>query len=275
MLHDGLLDGRVDEESVAARLKDRYVAAVRTERQYGKSELSDTQRTIIRMGGNVVNVVRALVGRVSEWVSRTFAEARERVNAAVAEKKERIAAIIHKGDRKLIVTEVGHLRKIVSAMVAWLRSGLRKDIAKGSMEAATVEEGLTAALSAAMLPDALLESESAGGIPFASAIAKRLNKVPPFNLLHKVEHGAEKVASGALNKFSYYATKVADAPGPYEFVALAAVIGVLAEIGLKGIAHDALVSAIPGIGTITSIVSGVALGLAVIGVVEALLKDAE
>lgn len=278
MLRDGLLDGHVNEASVVARLRDKYAAAVQTAKERGKSALSDAQRKIVQMGGSVVNVVRAIVARVSSFVSEVFSAARSRVNAVVAEKRDSIAKVVQKGDKKLIVTEVGHLRKIVSAVIGYMRSGLRRDVAKGSMEAATMEEGLVAALSSSLVAEVLRSGlpllESEGGVPFASAIAHRLHKVPPFSLLHKIEDGAEKVAAGVLNKFSYYATKIADAPGPYEFVALAAVIGVLTEVGVKTVAHDALVSAIPGIGTIASIISGVALGLAVIGVVEALLKDA-
>ena len=105
-----------------------------------------------------------------------------------------------------------------------------------------------------------------------SAIAHKLHEFPPFNLLHKVQGAAEKVASGVLNKLSYYATELAGAPGPYEFVALAAIIGIVAEVQFKGMAKTAIINLIPGIGTIASIISYVAMGLAVVGIVEALIK---
>lgn len=274
MLDAGLLDGHVDESSVAARLKEKYAAAVQTAKDRGRSALSDTQKRIVQLGGNVANVVRALVARVSKFVSEVFASARERAMAAVADKREKIVALVHKGDKKLLVEEVGHLRKIVSAMVGWMRTKLSSSVAKGSVEVATTDEGLVAFVSAALIAEGSV-LESGSEIPFASAIAHRLHKVPPFSLLHALADGAEKVAAGALNRFSYYATKLADAPGPYEFVALAAIIGVVTEVGVKGVASDALVSAIPGIGTIVSIVSGIALGLAVISAVETALKDKE
>ena len=103
-----------------------------------------------------------------------------------------------------------------------------------------------------------------------------MHHIPPFNLLDKVKQAAEKVAKGTLGKLSYYATELAGAPGPFEFIALAGIIGIIAEVQVKGAAKHALLHAVPGLGTVASIISNVAMLLAVIGIIEAVMsKDSE
>lgn len=236
----------------------------------GGEGLSEEQRRVVQLSESAVGTVREIVARITKWVSDTFAAARARVARAVENQRAHIVDLVRKSNKKLIVEEVSHLRKITASMVEWMRAGLAREVSAGSARLATAEEGVGAAIAAALVSEgAALE------VPFASAVARRLYKVPPFNILHRVGDGAEAVAAGALNRFSYYATKLADAPGPYEFVALSAVIGALAEVGVKAVAQDALVAAIPGIGTLVAVIAGVALGLAVVGVVETALRDVD
>jgi hypothetical protein len=168
-------------------------------------------------------------------------------------------------------------------------SGFSKDATKAAAEAAKedVKESFElvilesineAVLSGELDFTDLLESDGhSAGIPFVSAIAHKMHHIPPFNLLDKVKQGAEKVASGVLNKLSYYATELAGAPGPFKFVALAAIIGIIAEVQFKGIAKHAVLHAVPGLGLMASIISNVAMALAVVGIVEALIakKDGD
>jgi hypothetical protein len=153
-----------------------------------------------------------------------------------------------------------------------------KEDVKESFELAILESINEAVLSGELDFTDILESDGhGGGIPFVSAIAHKMHHIPPFNLLDKVKQGAEKVAAGALNKLSYYATELAGAPGPFKFVALASIIGIIAEVQFKGMAKHAIIHAIPGVGTIAYLISNVAMALAVVGIAEALLakKDDE
>jgi hypothetical protein len=74
-----------------------------------------------------------------------------------------------------------------------------------------------------------------------------------------LKEAAASVAGGSLNKVSFYSTKLAGAPGPYEFAALAGLIGIVSEVQFKGIAKHAILHAIPGLGLIATIISTIAI----------------
>lgn len=272
----------LNEESIMAKMKDKFANAVNIVKQKGKQALTDTQETILQLGGKIANVIKLLVSKLAEWVKSALSAAQSTFKNAVASSRDKIADKIEKiDDKHLLIDEVKKLKAISVSTVKWLQGGLVNQVAKAA-DVATKEDGSNEAFEIALLISInesikngdldftdILES---GGIPFVSAIAHKMHHIPPFNLLDKVKQAAEKVAGGALNRFSIYATKLAGAPGPYEFVAMAAIIGIIAEVQVKGIAKHAILTAVPGLGTILSIISNVAMALAVIGIVEALIK---
>lgn len=285
-IFDATFDEELNEESLMAKMKDKFDNAMQIAKEKGKKALTDTQEKILQMGGKIANVIKTLVSALSKWIADTFSAAKAHFSSVASSSGDKISAAVNKiKDTNEIATEIKNLKAVVGSTGAWLKSGFISQVNKGAAEAAKedVKESFNIPVFEIILlesiNDAIINKDldftdllESGGIPFVSAIAHKLHHVPPFNLLHKVQAAAEKVAAGALNKLSYYATELAGAPGPYEFAALAAIIGIVAEVQFKGVAKSALINLIPGIGTVAYIISNVAMALAVIGIVEALIK---
>lgn len=284
---DEIFEGEINEESIIAKMKDKLSQAVTVAKEKGKEALTGAQQKIIQLGGNIVNVIKLMIGKLKEWISAAFSAAKSFYNKAASGKSAEIKDMISKAGsdtKNLMLKEIGHLKAVTSATATWVMSGFSKEATKAATEAAkedvkeSFELAILDSMNEAVLSGELdfadiLESDGHdAGIPFVSAIAHKMHHIPPFNLLDKVKQGAEKVAAGALNKLSYYATELAGAPGPFKFVALASVIGIIAEVQFKGVAKHALIHALPGIGTIAYLISHVAMGLAVVGIVEAIIK---
>lgn len=289
IVESGIFDGgfeSIDEENLIGKMKAKFDNAMQVAKAKGKEALTDAQEKIIKLGGNIGNIIKLMVEKLKEWVKSLLTAATSHFKSAAASKSEEIKKAVEGSDKKKIAIEVKNLKDIASATAKWATSGFVQDTTKAaetatkedvkeSFELAVLQSINEAVISGELDFTDMLE-ESEGGIPFVSAIAHKMHHVPPFNLLDKVKQGAEKVASGVLNKLSYYASKLAGAPGPYEFVALASIIGIIAEVQFKGVAKHALLHAVPGLGMIAGIISNTAMALAVIGVVESLMsKDGE
>lgn len=285
-IFDDAFDEELNEESIMAKMKAKFDNAMQIAKEKGKKALTDTQEKILQMGGKIANVIKTLVNALAKWIADTFSAAKAHFSSAAASKKDKIiSSVKNVKDTNQLATEIKNLKSVIGSTGSWLKSGFISQVNKGAAEVA--KEDTNESINIPVFEIILLESINdailnrdldftdlfeSGGIPFVSAIAHKLHHVPPFNLLHKVQSAAEKIAGGALNKLSYYATELAGAPGPYEFAALATIIGIVAEVQFKGAAKAALVNLIPGIGTVAYIISHVAMALAVIGIVETLIK---
>jgi hypothetical protein len=284
----------LNEENLISKMKAKFDAAVEIAKEKGKQALTKSQEVIIKLGGKIASIIKLIVEKLKEWVDAAWTAAKSAYASGAQSKiKEITAAIEKKSDesKNLLLKEVKQGKQVVSATVGWITSGFVKDTAKAAQEAASedVKEAFEIAILNSIneavingdidFTDLVKESDAHGpSIPFVSAIAHKMHHIPPFNLLDKVKQAAEKVAKGTLGKLSYYATELAGAPGPFEFLALAGIIGIIAEVQVKGIAKHALLHAVPGLGTVASIISNVAMLLAVIGIIEAVMgkeKDDE
>jgi len=284
----------LNEENLISKMKAKFDAAVEVAKEKGKQALTKSQEVIIKLGGKIASIIKLIVEKLKEWVDAAWTAAKSAYASGAQSKiKEITAAIEKKSDesKNLLLKEVKQGKQVVSATVGWITSGFVKDTAKAAQEAASedVKEAFEIAILNSIneavingdidFTDLVKESDEHGpSIPFVSAIAHKMHHIPPFNLLDKVKQAAEKVAKGTLGKLSYYATELAGAPGPFEFLALAGIIGIIAEVQVKGIAKHALLHAVPGLGTVASIISNVAMLLAVIGIIEAVMgkeKDDE
>jgi hypothetical protein len=284
----------LNEENLISKMKAKFDAAVEIAKEKGKQALTKSQEVIIKLGGKIASIIKLIVEKLKEWVDAAWTAAKSAYASGAQSKiKEITAAIEKKSDesKNLLLKEVKQGKQVVSATVGWITSGFVKDTAKAAQEAASedVKEAFEIAILNSIneavingdidFTDLVKESDAHGpSIPFVSAIAHKMHHIPPFNLLDKVKQAAEKVAKGTLGKLSYYATELAGAPGPFEFLALAGIIGIIAEVQVKGIAKHALLHAVPGLGTVASIISNVAMLLAVIGIIEAVMgkeKDEE
>lgn len=289
---DEVFEGEINEESIMARMKDKLAQAVAVAKEKGKEALTGAQQKIIQLGGSIGNVIKLMISKLKEWISAAFSAAKGFYMKAAQGKTGEIKDMISKAGtdtKNLMIKELGQLKSVTSSTATWVLSGFSKEATKAAAEAAkedvkeSFELVILESINEAVLSGELdftdiLESDGhEGGIPFVSTIAHKMHHIPPFNLLDKVKQGAEKVAAGALNKLSYYATELAGAPGPFKFVALASIIGILAEVQFKGVAKHAIIHALPGVGTLAYLISNVAMALAVVGILEALLakKDDE
>jgi hypothetical protein len=289
LVESGLFDDgfeSINEENLISKMKAKFDNAMQVAKAKGKEALTDAQEKIIKLGGNIGNIIKLMVEKLKEWVTSLFTAATSHFKSAAASKSGEIKKAVEGSDKKKITIEVKNLKDITAATAKWATSGFVQDTTKAAATAAkedikeafelAVLQSINEAVISGELDFTDMVEESEGGIPFISAIAHKMHHIPPFSLLDKVKQGAEKVASGVLNKLSYYANKLAGAPGPYEFVALAAIIGIIAEVQFKGIAKHALLSAVPGLGMIASIISNTAMALAVIGIIESLMdKEGE
>ena len=287
---DILLEDFLNEENLIQKMKQKFDNAVAVAKQKGKSALSDAQERIIKLGGNIGNVIKLIVDKLKEWMQASLDLAKnlytKAANAKVSDIKDKVKSM-GKDTKNELVNDVKQMKTVTSSVVNWISSGFPGQVAKAGATAAkedvteSFELELYKAINEAIIKgevdftDMIDESEGGHGIPFVSAIAHKFHHIPPFNLLDKVKQGVEKVAGGALARFSYYATQIAGAPGPYKFAAIAAIIGILGEVQFKGVAKHAILHVIPGLGLVLSIISNVAMCLAVIGIIEAIIKAEE
>lgn len=286
---DDIFEYEVIDENVMSKLADKFKAATNTLKTKGKQALTDTQEAILKTGGKVAGVIKLMVDAVKKWLGEQFDLAKQAYDSAVGKKadviKDKVEGMSDEKKNNL-KKEVKNFKTILSAAGNWIKGGFMGDIAKAAQGSAKQEEafigytfelGLTEQINEAIISgefniaEIVNEAEGGAKIPFVSAIAKGMNKIPPFSLLYKVKKGAAKIAGGVLDTFSYYATELAGAPGPYKFVALATLIGIVGEVMVKNAAKSALIAAIPGLGTAAYIVSKVAMGLAVVAAIEAVL----
>lgn len=282
---DDIFEWESIDESIIDRLSDRFNSAIETAKEKGKEALSKTQTFIIKTGGKIGGIIQMMVSAIKKWLGDQFELAKSAWKSAVAKKSDEIKSKVEGlSDEKknILKEEVKNLKTIMASVSKWIRGGFTSDVATAAKKSATAEEsligytfelGLIESLNTAVLNGDLnfanLVAEGGGvEIPYVSTIAAGMNKIPPFSLLYKVKKSVAKVAGGALDKFSHYATELAGAPGPYEFTALATLIGIIGEVVVKGAAKSAIVAAIPGIGTAAYLVSKIAMGLAIVAAIE-------
>jgi len=291
LVESGIFDevfDMINEENLVDRMKDKFNKAVEVAKEKGKSALTDMQSNILKLGGKIGNVIKMMVTELKNWINETFQSAKATYTKFAKSKEKEIKNALEsagEGTKNLIVKEVQQLKKVSTAVVSWMTGGLVKDVAKGSEQVVKqdIKESLDAMFELAVL-DSINEAiitgkldftqvvEEGGGIPFVSTIAHELHNIPPFDILNKIKEKAADKTGTILNKLSLYATEFAGAPGPFEFVALATLVGILTEVALKHTVKHALVASIPGIGVFSSIISNTAMALAVVGIVETLIK---
>jgi gas vesicle protein len=270
-------DYSLNEENLIDKMKRKYDDVVATAKEKGKSALSDAQEKILAFGGKIQNVIKLVVQKVSKFLRETWDAARSAASSAVDKVKDKIEKKVEGvKDKNLLSKEVDGFKNIAKGGVTWAINGFPKDLADAEIKAVKVDEAemteflLEAALEISNDKNFMSLFESEDGIPFLSAIAHKLHEFPPFNLLHKIADKAGKVAKNVLDKAAIFFNEVAGTP-VIQFVVLPVLIGVVVEYNVKSLALGPL-QAIPGIGTIASLIGTIALTLAVVTVVESIIK---
>ena len=284
-IFDSSFSEMITEESLIDKMKAKFDNAMEIAKTKGKKALTDTQEKIVKLGGNIINIVKMIAAKLKEIVNSAWTAAAGYYTAEAAKAKGVIQEKLSKsGDKtkNALIEESKQLKQIASAFKGWALSGFVSQAAKAGAEAAKEDTNESFELAILnMINESVINGEidftdmlqESGGLPFISTIAHKMHHIPPFSLLDKIKQGAEKIAGGALNKFSYWATELAGAPGPFEFVAMATIIGVVAEYQVKHAAEGALLHLIPGIGTVVHFITATAKYLAIIAVVEAVIKE--
>lgn len=75
-------------------------------------------------------------------------------------------------------------------------------------------------------------------LPGLSMISHKLSKLPPFKWLHDIEHIVGNKFNNVFEKVSLWLSKVANGPGPYVFVYIGSVVGLVAGSKIKHGIHD-------------------------------------
>jgi len=278
-------------ENLFDKAKEKFAAVKQTLADKGKNALSDGQKMILKIGGDITKIIKAAI----EAIAKACKEAFDMATAAAKKAAEKSKAEIKKSiesmkDKNKLSEEIKNGKAMLGAMKAWVMGGFHKEAAKGMQSVAKQDEGFSQyAMELALyksINEAVVSGDldftdlvnEAGGakIPFLSTIAAKLNKVPPFKQLYAVKNKVKDAVGGALEKFSIWATEVAGAPGPYKFIAISTIIGVIVEMEVKGIGKNLLKAAfhtIPFVGTIISFAASTAKYLAYIAIIETLLAE--
>ena len=294
----GVFDGLVYEdlendalyENLFQKAKDKLAAAKKTLADKGKKALSDTQETILKIGGDITKVIKMAIEAIAAACKKAYeavsAAAKKAAEGKSGELRDKISSM---KDKSSLATEIKNAKAMLGSMKAWVMGGFNKEAAKAMQTAAKQDEGfsqysmelalyksINEAVVAGELDFTDLVNEGGAKIPFISAIAAKLNKIPPFKQLYAVKNKVKDFVGNALETFSVWATEVSGAPGPYKFVALATLIGIIVEMEVKGIGKKLLKTAfhaIPFAGTIISWAATVAKYLAYIAIIETLLSE--
>jgi hypothetical protein len=293
-IFDEAFDSELNEESILAKMKQKAQQAIQIAKEKGKQALTSSQEMILKLGGNIMNVIKLMISKLKEWIGSMFNAAKSVYAKAVQGKSDEIKKHLDSAGEKtkvLIVKEVKQLKVVASSLGTWLTSGFSSEAVKAAAEVAKsddVKESFELTILLALNESVksgeidftdLLEGDHGddhgheGGInvPYLTPIVHKLHNFPPFSSLHKVKEIIEKGAKKGLEKLSVWATELTGAPGPFEFVALAGLIGILGEIQFKGVAKHAILHAVPGLKTVASIISNVAMAMAFYAIIETLI----
>jgi len=309
------------EETFFQKFKRKTMEVINTVKEKGKQALSAGQELLMKFGGNILQPLQWIVKQIAGVITKAWGAMKSLAMKAVEAAKEKIAGLVSKyiGDGeemaekgKNLIKELGNLDGMLGAGVAWITSGFSSAVVKTGSDAAkedTSESNYYSSLYTAMLHetteminngysiDAIIQEGEAikeyeksineGGdgkklnIPFISGLMDKIAHMPPFSWFHKLGDKAKEFSNNALGNLSYILTKVAEAPGPYEFEIIGGLVGVavsyFAESGAKEKLHHYIEHiehlfhfAIPGLSTVFTAIKIIGISLAVYGVVKEL-----
>lgn len=302
----------INESSFAERFKELAANAKEKIKEKGKDyadKLGDKTKAALKFGGNLLAPLKLVLGKIKQIILKAWEIAKQHTKQAVEKAKEKIKEkikpLLQDSDkRKKITEELKNLQAMASSSVKWLGGGFIDAIEKSGEKAATTDEAETYlkafesafyysaaetlyegyTLESVLEELAIFEgdhSHAKGGIhiPFISSVLSKLAHTPPFSAFHKIEDAVAAKTEKGLNAFSAFMTKVASAPGPFEFPVIAGLVGIaagyLAEsqfkkglLDLQSVAEKSLGIAIPGFGIIIKVLKYGGLALVIHGVIN-------
>ena len=293
MLIENLVNMNEDDiyENLFQKAKEKFNRAKEVIKQKGKGALTDTQEMILKLGGDVSKVIKLIVENIAAACKKAYETVASAASAAAEKSKAELKKSLESmKDKNKLSEEIKNAKAMLKAMKGWVMGGFNQEATKAMTTAAKQDEGfsqytmelalyksINEAIAVGELDFSDMINEGGGAkIPFISSIAAKLNKIPPFQQLYAVKNKVKDFVGNGLETFSVWATEVAGAPGPYKFVALATLIGIIVEMEVKGIGKKLLkvaFHAIPFAGTIISWAATVAKYLAYIAIIETLLAE--
>ena len=302
----------INEASFIEKFKDLASKAKEKIQQGGKGaadKIADSTKLAIKFGGNLLTALKSVLAKIkdalSQMVKYALEKAKEAADASFEKIKEELGSYLKSEESKHnLIKEVKNLQEVGKASINFISGSFVKSAVLSAEKAAKLEESYEKFLDSSfyktsatliregysleMLENELTMFESHGSlkIPFVSAVLDRLSKVPPFSLFHKAEEEVAKIAEKGLNAFSKLATKLANAPGPYDFPIMAGIVGVIAgymlesefKNGMKAIQEKLISSvgiAIPGYSIVYNFLKYGGMALTAYGVVNQLLRKEE
>lgn len=299
-----VFEGTLNEESIAAKIKAKAQAAMQVVKDKGKKYLSDTQEVVLKMGGTIKGVISKIMGVVKAFLAKAWEWMKSQVESGYAKSKEKIvsaAAGKFKGKADVAKDEVKNLGSMANATAKWCL-GISGEMEGGMQQASEVKESYALAIENALYfgaSELIIESEefvnylreseghdSGPKIPFLSSLAHKVANFQPFKALHDIEHKAGDAANKGLSGVSSMLTKVASAPGPFEFTVVGAIFALVTGYAIKhGVTHlvkemgvsafgAAVMAVLPGIGVVLLCMKYAAKGIWVVGICETALSIA-
>jgi len=290
-------------ESIADRFKAKATAALQVAKEKGKKYLSDTQEMILKIGGNIKSVISKIVEAIKGFLAKSWEFIKSQVESNYDKIKDKITEAAkgkfkgHVDDAK---EEIKNLGSMAKGTLKWCTGGFTEQMSSTLDKASEVSESYVLALenayyiaSAELLNESedfsnyLMEELNEGDhghegpkIPFLSALAHKVAEIEPFKSLHKVEHAAGSAVNKGLNGISSILTRVANAPGPFEFALVGGIFALITGYAIKAGAKDLLheigstalgamiVGALPGIGIVLMSMKYTAKAIWCVGVCE-------
>ena len=139
LVESGLFDDgfeSINEENLINKMKAKFDNAMQVAKAKGKEALTDAQEKIIKLGGNIGNVIKLMVEKLKEWVTSLFTAATSHFKSAAASKSGEIKKAVEGSDKKKIAIEVKNLKDITTATAKWATSGFVQDTTKAAATAA-------------------------------------------------------------------------------------------------------------------------------------------
>ena len=306
------LASELNEESYVEKFKNLAQNAQDTLKSKGKeyaNKLGNGAKTALQYSGKILAPLKSVINSIGKFLIKAWELIKTSVQSAVEKSREEITTKLkHFVDNvthsKTLVEEAKNLKAISVHSVKWATGGIIDSLTGAAEKAASTDESVffeifekTFYLAAAdvietdysfeeILKQLDTIDESHGGIhiPFISSIMNRVAKYPPFSLIHTLEAKIGKAVGKGLNHYSLLATKIANAPGPYEFVEIATLVSIVfghlidekLDIGLEKIAELAeefFHFAIPGYGLATMLMKYGGIALAVYGIIQKVISE--
>tara|TARA_Y100000389_G_C17457090_1_gene518868 strand:- start:924 stop:2177 length:1254 start_codon:yes stop_codon:yes gene_type:complete len=313
-LNDSDIVNLINEADIVSWFKDKAEKI----KDKSKDALTGAEEFVKKVGGKFSSVAKLIGEALSTFLKKAWEFIRKNVNSALEKtrgKTEEAAETASKNldekEVKGVGSEISDGKKIMESTLNYFIKGMSDSAAKGTKSAGqkvevgkqneaylwedVFEQGSYLAIAELIKEDssilneieafdisAVNEEKEGLKIPFISKIVHWIaDNVPPFSWLSQLEKLVAKATGWALEKFSIWASKFANAPGPRKFPNLSKFSGFFAgakiKAGTKEIikfiakkgAGAAVISAFPAIGPVLAWMKKIATWLWYFEILEA------